>query len=44
MYKVARKPDSPRQQPVFKCTLCDYTSKRHGSLVLHAKEAHDVEL
>ena len=44
VYKMARKPNSPRQQPVFKYTLCDYTSKKHDPLVLHAKEAHDVEL
>jgi len=42
--KMARKLGSPRQQSIFKCTLCGYTSKKHGPLVLHAKEAHDVEL
>lgn len=36
----ARKSNSPRQQPVFKCMLWDYVSKKHGPLVLHSKEAH----
>ena len=41
---MARKSGSPRQQSIFKCTFCDYMSKKHGSLILHVKETHDVEL
>ena len=33
-----------KQQPVFKCDHCDFTSKMHVELVLHSKEAHDIEM
>ena len=42
--EMVRKSNSPRQQSVFKCTHCDFTSKTNSSFILHAKEKHGVEL
>ena len=43
--EMTEKSDSPRQrQAAHRCDHCDFTSIKHGPLVLHCKEAHDVEL
>jgi hypothetical protein len=42
--KMTGKSDIIKQQNHFKYSHCDFISKRHGLLVLHSKEAHDVEL
>jgi len=44
LYKMTRKTGSPRQQSMFICTCCDFTSKKKSSFVLHVKEKHGVEL
>jgi len=44
LYKMARKIGSPRQQSMFKCTYCDFTSKKNSNFVLHVKEKHGIEL
>ena len=41
---VTRKPGSPRQQKIYKCQSCGYVCKKHATLVLHAKEFHNIEL
>jgi len=41
---MSRKPGSPRQQSVFKCEQCDFTSKKNSHFVLHVKEKHGIEL
>ena len=41
---MARKSGSPRQQSEYKCTHCDFTSKKNAHLILHSKEKHDIEI
>ncbi|QMU55167.1 MAG: hypothetical protein GKS07_09920 [Nitrosopumilus sp.] len=41
---MSRKAGSPRQQSIFKCTYCDFISKKKSNFVLHAKEKHGIEL
>ena len=41
---MIRKSDLHRQQSVFKCTHCDFTSKKNSTFILHVKEKHGVEL
>ena len=41
---MARKPGSPRQNFIRSCSHCDFTTKKNSQLILHAKEAHDIEL
>ena len=43
-FNMGRKPGSPRQQSIFKCKYCDFTSKKNSHFILHSKEKHDVEL
>lgn len=40
---MARKSGSSRQQSVFKCTHCDFKSKKNSHFILHVKEKHDIE-
>ena len=42
--KMSRKSGSPRQQSIFKCTYCDFISKKNSDFILHVKEKHGVEL
>lgn len=41
---MARKSGSPRQQSIFKCTHCDFTSKKNSHFILHVKEKHGIEI
>ena len=41
---MSRKSGSVRQQPEFKCTHCDFTTKKNAYFILHAKEKHGIEL
>ena len=42
--KMSRKSGSTRQQSVFECTYCDFTTKKNSNFILHVKEKHGIEL